>query len=57
MPVFPPQLESKIVPVSGDFVVTLKRLLLGALEPLSGPVASISRFSGLNGSTDGPTSS
>jgi len=36
MPVFPPQLESNIVPVSGDFVVTLKRLLLGALEPLSG---------------------
>jgi len=50
-------LESNIVPVSGDFVVTLKRLLLGALEPLSGPVASISRFSGLNGSTEGPTSS
>ena len=46
-----------MVPVSGPFVTTLNLPADVASVPVTGPVANISLFSGLKGSTFGSTSS
>ena len=46
----PPQVALPMPPVSGLLHTTAKRLDWGATEPLSGPVAKISGFSGPSGS-------
>ena len=46
----PPQVALPMPPVRGLLQITAKRFDWGATEPLSGPVAKISRFSGPSGS-------
>ncbi len=47
----PPQLESKIVPVKGDFVDSETLPEAGVVVPVNGPAANTSRFSGDRAST------
>src|SRR5213594_3219725 len=56
-PQCPPELEVVIALVSGPLVTTMYREPQEALVPVSGPVAKMSLFSGLKGSTCGFTSS
>jgi hypothetical protein len=47
----PPQLESNIVPVNGDFVDSETLPEEGVEVPVNGPAANTSRLAGASGST------
>jgi len=44
IPKCPPELHPPTVPVRGDLATIAKRLVVGALIPVSGPVANINLF-------------
>lgn len=57
VPNLPPECESKMVPVRGDFDITTYLPLKGVLVPVIGPVANIIMFLGESGSIPGGNSS